>query len=287
VSDPTLTRDPVVGAGLLRVASLPDRLLMLAGVSLLVAPLLDTPWLSLLTLPAALIGPGHVLLLTIARRLTADPWLAWTLRVLLSLALWTLLGALFALVPGLEPRWLGTPIGFVLLLVALARTEQRRQRLAPAPEQAPAGAAVIRKLPAKLVGVAIFAVVAIGSLGAGYLISTGGDRPVPYLSLGLTPADVLPYGANGRLSAAVELRNGGRQRITVSLDLRVDGRRLPVRPVGAVPAGDTVRAALDDVPLPRCWSRLTIAVAGVAPSLAPRPLVAYGPGSSPAGCPAG
>lgn len=303
-------------------------LLVVAGFSLVLATLVDTPWVSVLTLPAALLAPGHVLLRVAAARLTAEPWFAWALRVLLSLAVWTLLGAVFAITPGLDPRVVPLLVGPVLVLVGLSGRANRHPLLTrPAAEAddpdlpgqdgagAPGGAGSSggpgarggagvpsgsgsvagreqpaqdpRTLAGRLVTVAIVGVVAAGSLFAGYRIVTGAPAGPGYVSLALTPPELPVYDGQGRLTPAVEIRNGTGRPVRVSLDLRVDGRLLPRLTVGPVPAGRTATAALGPVRLPGCWTRLTITVVGRdLGKAAPRPLVLPGPRGDLPTCPA-
>lgn len=309
-------------------ARLEQLLLVVAGFALVLGSVLATPWVAVVTLPAAVIAPGHVLLRWAAARLTADVWLTWTLRVLLSLALWTLLGAVFAIAPGLDPRVLPLLVGPVVAFAGLAGPGRAgrhpvlpRRPADPASAVAPdaavgalapgaAGAAgafpdgdgdgwdpgragrPVRRDPRTVVGrlvtVAIFGAVAAGSLAAGYRIIEDGPRAESYVSVALTPADVAPYDSSGRLTgAAVAVRNGTPGALRVSLDLRLDGRRLaPIR-LGQVPAGGTARAALDGVRLPACWTRLSITPVGAdLRGVSPRGLVVNGPIGDLPGCPA-
>lgn len=281
-----------------RARTVEAALLVAAGFSLVLATLVGTPWVSLLTLPAALLAPGHALLRVAAGRLTAEPWLAWALRVLLSLAVWTLVGAVFAITPGLDPRLTPLLVGPALVLVGLAgpggasrhplsadRGPVRATGATGTAGRGPTGQDP-RALAGRLVTVAIFGVVAAGSLFAGYRIVTGAPAGPGYVSVALDPPELVAYDRQGRLTPAVEVRNGTGQAVVVALDLRVDGRRLdPVR-LGTVPAGGSARAALGQVRMPACWTRLTVTLAAAdLPGRAPRPLVLQGPRGDLPTCP--
>ena len=258
---------------------LQQALLALSGLILIVATALDTPVVAVFSLPAALLAPGYVALRAAGRRraFDADPWLTWSLRVVFSLAVWTVLGAVFAVAPLLDPRWVPVVVGCWLLLLVLAeldRTELPNSWLFTVPWP---------RFRREAVMFGVFVAVAAGSVAGAYAISTGAAAPAPYLSASLTPATSTVYDRSGRLRVAVRVDNASTSGRHPVLTVRIDGRQVLGRTL-SVPAGGSVQVALTQARTPHCWTRLTVAITGVPARLQPRDLTAYGPATQAKAC---
>ena len=71
-----------------------EAVLLVGGACFLLAAVVDSPLIAIITLPVALLAPGHVVLRSLGQGFDGDgdPWLPWALRVVLSLAVWTVGG---------------------------------------------------------------------------------------------------------------------------------------------------------------------------------------------------
>ena len=268
-------------------------LLGAAGLVLPAGLIIGSPWVSLLTIPAALLAPGQLVLRLAAARFIRglDPWFLWPLRLVASLAVWTVLGALFALVA--DPRWLAAAVGPSLLLAALAMRAAARGVVGPPAPGAAAGTAIpvppgARRrhvarglLPRGVAVLGVFAVVAAACLAVGHRLATSGPGPVPYVAMDVAGPTGPGYDGSGAIRVTVEVRNATAEPRTIRLRAAVDRRSLVQRRV-RLTAGQVYRLPITSPG--GCWTRLAVTATDLPADLAPRPLVLWGPSAAPNGC---
>jgi hypothetical protein len=271
-----------------------EGLLAAAGVSLLASAVVSSPLIAVATLPAALLVPGHLTLRFAGRGFgtDGDPWLPWVLRVVLSLAVWTIAGAVVVVIPGLDPRWLGYAVGAEVLLLSAARLSSLRRHARPRHEStgdlsasAPPGQRWVRSrvLPSQAGVLAIFAGVAAVAIFGAYLISSSGSATQQsFVSISFTEPTIQAYDVNG-VNATVEVRNRSTGEFQAELQAFIDGRRVLGRPL-VVPEDGSILIPLRGVRTTACWAQLRVQLVGGPQDLRPPPLYASGPRTIPGQC---
>lgn len=267
------------------------------GVLLGTGTLVHSPWLVPAVLAAALVAPGYAVVATYAAAVEYDSgeglWRTLALRVVTSVAVWTVLATAFVVV-GIDPVHAVRLVALALVgLGAVGVVGHCRATGLPVAASAVGALRTwravlgLRHVAAPLAGAVVVVTALLGAVAvAGSGPAGTASSRAPYVSLSVAGGDgVLAVGARGRTTVDVVV-TGSRLPAAGDLDARlevyVDGRLRTGRDV-TVPAAGSTTVRLSGA-WGRCWQRASVVlepVAGTGTALAdlvPRPLTLDGPG---------